>query len=79
MRDLWGKEHEEDEGEYCRNAYPRKPGTGPDGELCKTCAHLFNSRYGAKNYYKCGLMPHTAGPGTDIVLKSPACRKWRAQ
>ncbi len=54
-----------------------KPGTGPDGETCKTCAH-YTLRTFAKTYRKCGLMrAHwTGGPGSDIKASDPACKKW---
>lgn len=76
QNDFWGHEWEIDEGEYPRSAYPRKPGTGPQGESCRTCKYLFTKHYGSKNYYKCFLMHETNGPGTDIRLKSPACKRW---
>ena len=76
QKDFWGREFEEDEGEYLRNAYPRKPGTGAQGESCRTCKNLSVKHYGATNYYKCALMNDTNGPGTDIRLKSPACKRW---
>ncbi len=57
-------------------AYP--PGTGPAGEKCGTCKFACSSGGGRKTYYKClHLKPRwTAGPGTDIRLKSPACKLW---
>lgn len=59
-------------------AYAAKPGTGPDGEICRTCSHSYARRF-SKNYWKCGLVPATGGQGTDIRLKSPACSKWEAK
>jgi hypothetical protein len=54
------------------------PGTGPVGETCKTCEHAVGAGQTARTYYKCALMRHhwTAGPGTDIRLRSPACKYW---
>lgn len=57
--------------------YPAAPGTGPEGETCRTCTHKYRREL-ASNYYKCLLMKAswTGGKGTDILLKSPACSKW---
>jgi hypothetical protein len=62
--------------EYERpKGYAALPGTGPTGEFCRTCKHAcFHER--AKRYWKCDLIKRTHGPGTDIRLKSPACRRW---
>jgi hypothetical protein len=60
--------------------YAALPGTGPAGESCKTCRFAY-SRLATRRYWKCG---HAAAPrathgyGTDIRLKSPACRFWLA-
>jgi hypothetical protein len=65
-----------------RKGYAATPGTGPQGETCKTCAHAFgNGNYGQKVFYKCALLKHcwTSGYGTDILLKSPACRYWEKE
>lgn len=57
--------------------YAAPPGSGPDGETCKTCRHIYRNRM-AKTYLKCSLMQAawTGGPGTDIRASAPACRKW---
>lgn len=62
-------------------AYPYKPGSGPAGERCGTCAncHLAARRNPKARHYKCALVVPTFGPGTDIRLKTPACRAWRAK
>lgn len=54
-----------------------KPGTGPEGETCKTCAHYTLRQFGG-TYRKCGLMrAHwTSGPKTDVRASDPACLKW---
>ncbi len=54
-----------------------KPGTGPEGETCGTCQHLYRNRL-AKTYLKCGLMQRywTGGRGSDVRAKDPACRRW---
>lgn len=53
------------------------PGTGPKGETCKTCKHLYRNRQ-SKVYLKCLLIRArwTGGPGTDIRAGDPACLKW---
>ena len=62
-------------------AYPYKPGSGPSGERCGTCAHCHLSprRNPRLRPYKCDLVVETFETGTDIRLKSPACWAWRAR
>lgn len=57
--------------------YAAKPGTGPEGETCKSCRHLRRHRM-AKTYLKCALMAAhwTSGPGSDVRAGSPACVRW---
>ena len=57
----------------------RPPGTGPKGETCKTCKHLYRNRQ-AKTYLKCGLARArwTGGGATDIRAGDPACERWEA-
>lgn len=57
--------------------YVAPPGTGPDGETCKTCRHIYRNQM-SKTYLKCGLnrAAWTGGPGSDIRASSPACRMW---
>lgn len=51
-------------------------GKGPDGTLCKTCAHLFYfSR--SHRYYKCKLRNVTHGAKTDHLVRWPACAKYQ--
>lgn len=59
-------------------AYP--PGTGPAGETCRTCKNAVYHQM-SKRYWKCLLLRAvwTSGPGTDIRLKSPACKMWEAK
>lgn len=54
------------------------PGHGPKGETCGTCEHIVRIRGGSRNYLKCELARKywTAGYGTDIRAKDPACRQW---
>jgi hypothetical protein len=58
--------------------YASLPGAGPQGETCKTCRHKRDLGSTARTYWKCELMrAHwTGGPGTDIRMRSPACRRW---
>lgn len=61
--------------------YAATPGTGPEGEKCKTCAHYTHNRGSEgrrRPYPKCAIMRPfwTNGPGTDIKASSPACRHW---
>lgn len=57
--------------------YAASPGTGPEGETCRSCAH-YTRREFAKVYLKCALMRHawTGGRKTDVLASSPACARW---
>jgi len=57
--------------------YADTPGTGPKGETCGTCKHLYR-RALAKTYLKCALTQHgwTGGGKTDVKARAPACSKW---
>ncbi|KAF1060729.1 hypothetical protein DX980_20455 (plasmid) [Burkholderia gladioli] len=59
-----------------RNGYAAAPGTGPAGETCASCAQA--RRFG--QYAKCALLERhwTGGQGTDVLLRSPACRLWES-
>lgn len=54
-----------------------RPGSGPAGESCKTCANLVRLRF-SKVYLKCGLVrAHwTGGAATDVKARDAACSKW---
>ena len=43
-----------------------------NGEKCGTCV----AAYKVNKWWKCGLVPLTFGPGTDIRKSWPACVKW---
>lgn len=62
-----------------KGLYADAPGTGPDGETCKSCRHIYRKHMG-KTYLKCELTRAwwTGGGGTDIKAGSPACSKWQA-
>lgn len=61
-----------------------RPGTGPSGETCGSCAHcVFRSMKGSsktRNFYKCGLMAQhwTYRRDSDVLKTSPACSHWKA-
>ena len=63
-----------------RKGHPRTPGTGPDGESCKTCEHLVRRQL-SKTYLKCGLMRDnwSGGAATDVKAGDSACEKWKAK
>jgi hypothetical protein len=55
------------------------PGTGPNGETCRTCLHL----EGPAGYTKaCGLMrgywEQRTQKQNDVRLKDAACAKWES-
>ena len=87
MRDMFGNEVTVEEARKLLKAktkptkrgYAAPPGTGPQGETCGTCRHIYRNRM-AKTYLKCELMKAvwTGGPGTDILSRAPACREWSA-
>lgn len=68
-----------------RPAFPKrrirlweKRGKGPDGKRCADCVHMRRPGGTVKTYYKCGLLPITRGPATDIGYRDPACAKFEA-
>jgi hypothetical protein len=83
MRSLFGEQIPDEPAAPRRRskAHAAQPGTGPQGETCRTCAHRLHDEHHDKVYQKCGLMRHlwTRGPGTDIRAKDPACRYWKAK
>ena len=56
-------------------------GPGPEGETCGTCRHAMRFWRPSRSWAKCGLMRSnwTGGEGSDIRLRTPACRKWEAR
>lgn len=61
------------------NGFAAVPGTGPAGETCGSCEHIHREKmYSGRTFPKCDLMKRfwTHGPGSDIRVKSPACREW---
>ena len=63
-----------------KGLYGAMPGSGPKGETCGSCAHLYRKAMG-KTYLKCRLTRQawTGGAGTDVKARSPACSKWEAK
>lgn len=53
------------------------PGTGPNGERCRTCRHLMARKMGG-TYYKCARERRrwTGGRASDICATAPACQGW---
>lgn len=62
---------------FAKDGYADRPGTGPEGETCKSCKNIYRHEM-ARTYLKCMLQrTHwTGGPGTDIKAGAPACSKW---
>jgi hypothetical protein len=86
MRDMFGNEITIEEARKAigkkrstpvPRGYAAQPGTGPAGETCKSCRHLYRNRL-AKTYLKCALMQAvwTGGGATDVKARAPACRRW---
>lgn len=59
--------------------YADLPGTGPEGKQCRDCAFDLAHSSGKKSWHKCELMRAvwTGSRRTDILAKSPACRKFK--
>ena len=55
-----------------RRPYWKDYGKGPDGTRCKDCAHIGYVEF-SKRYYKCGRVPISHGPGTQIATTDIAC------
>ena len=60
-----------------KHGHAAVPGTGPKGETCGSCVHLYR-REMSKTYLKCFLMRAywTGGEGTDVRAGDAACRRW---
>jgi hypothetical protein len=59
--------------------YIAMPGSGPAGETCGSCKHLVRKQM-SKTYLKCALASSfwTGGRGSDVLARSPACKRWEA-
>lgn len=53
------------------------PGTGPEGETCGSCRHLFRNQR-AKTYLKCELNKTrwTGGRKSDVRARDKSCKFW---
>lgn len=62
------------------NGYYSLPGSGPEGETCRTCNHYVRIHH-ARVYRKClkNEAKWTKGKGSDILASAPACSGWEAQ
>lgn len=56
------------------------PGTGPEGESCRTCAHLVRITR-SKAWHKCAASRRiwTHSRRTDVRVSDPACSFWQAR
>lgn len=68
-----------------KSPYPKilytadRPGSGPNGETCKSCRWSRKKTGVAGVYLKCfhpSVKTHTNGPGSDIKARWPACSAW---
>jgi hypothetical protein len=68
-------------GHPWKGGYAAQPGSGPEGETCKTCRHRVRVGGGTRSYPKCQLMQHawTCGPGSDIRVRTAACSRWESR
>lgn len=58
--------------------YAGPPGSGPEGETCRTCEFKRYSHHSRAKHPKCGLNVFaTAGDATTIRTSAPACHLWR--
>lgn len=58
-----------------KQGYADIPGTGPEGRQCRHCRHAI-AHHMAKTFYKCRLVRATGSIRTDILIATPACRKF---
>lgn len=64
------------------NGHFARPGTGPEGETCKTCAHrVRNELRSGRVFQKCGKARErwTGGRGSDIRVTDAACVGWETE
>lgn len=93
MKDLFGNEvkesafartpeeiRKERNRKYSRpRGHAAPPGSGPEGETCKTCKHCTVYKGNSRNFTKCDLVKKTNGPATDIRQRDPACSRWEKE
>lgn len=73
------REHKRLRGDPAPHGHAYHPGTGPAGETCGSCKHLYRNRM-AKTYLKCELARAiwTGGRASDVRARDPACKKWES-
>ena len=61
-----------------QRGYAWQPGTGPEGETCRSCKFTRRISCYSKPFYKCekNRQSWTSGRGTDILLRAAACKFW---
>lgn len=63
-------------GAYAAAGYAAAPGTGPAGETCRSCRHVYE-RTTARTFWKCAVSScQSKTKKGDVALRSPACSKW---
>lgn len=62
-----------------RIGYAARPGTGPKGQRCNTCAHCIKITQHRQPARKCELKAPiwTTSAETDVKHNAPACRFWQ--
>ena len=63
-------------GRKLKTGYAAPPGTGLQGETCRSCNLKVRHSSGNKGWYKCSLVKIDGHKATDIKLRSPACSYW---
>ena len=63
-------------GRKLKTGYAAPPGTGLQGETCRSCNLKTRQFSGSKSWYKCSLVKISGHKATDIKLRSPACSFW---
>ncbi len=60
------------------NGYAARPGTGPRGQRCNTCAHCLEVVQAAATVRKCQVTVRQWTPchKTNIKPNAPACSEW---
>jgi len=59
-----------------RGIHPVTRGPIDARKTCGECKHLYTTGERHRRYFKCGLVDHTFGPGTDIRKSWPSCEKF---
>ena len=59
--------------------YGAPPGSGPQGETCKTCRYRVQMSGSSQRWSKCekARWRWTGGRATDILASAPACKLWQ--